>query len=116
MVSACTAAVHNFTGALVVRILLGVTEAPFYPGAIYMLSLFYTRREIATRISILYSESTISLSLQAPISHTTGLTERCQYHCHRCSGSYFGRHVHHSWWSLRYRRLGESFHRYTDNS
>lgn len=57
IVSACTAAVHNFTGALIVRVLLGVTEAPFYPGAIYMLSLFYTRREIATRISILYSES-----------------------------------------------------------
>lgn len=57
IVSACTAAIHNFHGALAVRILLGFTEAPFYPGAIYLLSLFYTRREIATRISILYSES-----------------------------------------------------------
>jgi hypothetical protein len=36
---------------------LGFTEAPFYPGALYLLSLFYTRREIATRVSILYSRS-----------------------------------------------------------
>ena len=54
-VSACTAAVHNYHGALAVRLLLGFTEAPFYPGALYLLSMFYTRREIATRISILYS-------------------------------------------------------------
>ena len=55
-VSAATAAVQNYHGALAVRVLLGFCEAPFYPGAIYMLSLFYTRREIATRVSILYSE------------------------------------------------------------
>jgi len=28
-----------------------------YPGALYMLSIFYTRKEIATRISILYTGS-----------------------------------------------------------
>lgn len=57
-VSAATAAVRNYHGLLAVRLLLGFTEAPFYPGAIYMLSLFYTRKEIATRVSILYSKST----------------------------------------------------------
>lgn len=30
-------------------------EAPFYPGALYLLSIFYSRREIATRISILFT-------------------------------------------------------------
>lgn len=32
VVSACTAAVHSFGGLLAVRVLLGVTEAPFFPG------------------------------------------------------------------------------------
>lgn len=36
------------------RFFLGITEAPFYPGATYMLSIFYTRKEVATRIALLY--------------------------------------------------------------
>lgn len=49
--------VHNFTGLFLTRFFLGITEAPFYPGALYLLSIFYTRREIATRMSILFSGS-----------------------------------------------------------
>jgi MFS family permease len=43
-VSAATAAVHNFGGLVACRFFLGITEAPFYPGATYMLSIFYTRK------------------------------------------------------------------------
>lgn len=32
-----------------------MTEAPFYPGAVYIIGCFYTRKEIATRIAILYT-------------------------------------------------------------
>ncbi|KAH8589040.1 vitamin H transporter [Bisporella sp. PMI_857] len=55
IVSALTSMVKNYTGLVLVRFFLGVTEAPFYPGALYMLSIFYTRKEIAARIAILYS-------------------------------------------------------------
>ena len=55
IVSALTAVAQNFTGLLLARFFLGITEAPFYPGALYVLSLFYTRKEIATRMSILYT-------------------------------------------------------------
>ncbi|PVH76884.1 MFS general substrate transporter [Cadophora sp. DSE1049] len=54
VVSACTALVQNYAGLVVCRFLLGITEAPFYPGATYMLSIFYTRKEIASRIACLY--------------------------------------------------------------
>jgi len=54
VVSACTALVQNYAGLVVCRFLLGITEAPFYPGAIYLLSIFYTRKEIASRIAYLY--------------------------------------------------------------
>ncbi|KFA69459.1 hypothetical protein S40285_04639 [Stachybotrys chlorohalonatus IBT 40285] len=54
VVSACAALVQNFTGLVICRFFLGVTEAPFYPGATYMLSTFYTRREVAARIALLY--------------------------------------------------------------
>ncbi|KAJ9424235.1 major facilitator superfamily domain-containing protein [Fusarium oxysporum] len=55
VVSSLTAVAHNYTGALLTRFFLGIVEAPYYPGALYMLSTFYTRKELATRISILYS-------------------------------------------------------------
>ncbi|KFY85111.1 hypothetical protein V500_08700 [Pseudogymnoascus sp. VKM F-4518 (FW-2643)] len=55
IVSTLTSISQNFTGLLLTRFFLGVTEAPFYPGALYLLSIFYTRKEVATRIAILYT-------------------------------------------------------------
>ncbi|KAH6876742.1 major facilitator superfamily domain-containing protein [Thelonectria olida] len=55
VVSTLTAVTKDFKGLLLTRFFLGITEAPFYPGALYMLSIFYTRKEIATRISILFT-------------------------------------------------------------
>lgn len=44
VVSGCTALVQSFGGLVACRFFLGITEAPFYPGATYMLSIFYTRK------------------------------------------------------------------------
>ncbi|KAH7357405.1 major facilitator superfamily domain-containing protein [Pyrenochaeta sp. MPI-SDFR-AT-0127] len=68
VVSACTALTHNYTGLVLVRFFLGVAEAPYYPGALYLLSLFYTRKEIATRISILYSGNIFATSFSGLIA------------------------------------------------
>ncbi|KAF2209554.1 hypothetical protein CERZMDRAFT_70044 [Cercospora zeae-maydis SCOH1-5] len=54
-VSALTAVSTGFVGLLLTRFFLGMTEAPFYPGAVYIIGCFYTRKEIATRIAILYT-------------------------------------------------------------
>ncbi|KAE9566923.1 hypothetical protein CGMCC3_g16921 [Colletotrichum fructicola] len=54
IVSAFTAMADNYVHLLVLRFLLGWFEAPFYPGAIYLLSRFYTKSELATRLAILY--------------------------------------------------------------
>lgn len=55
-------------------IFLGVTEAPYYPGALYMLLLFYTRKEIATRLSILYSGNILATSFSGLIAAATFAT------------------------------------------
>lgn len=55
VISGLTAVVQDYTGIILARFFLGIVEAPYYPGALYMLSIFYTRKELATRISILYS-------------------------------------------------------------
>ncbi|KAI4946759.1 hypothetical protein J4E91_006931 [Alternaria rosae] len=68
IVSGLTAVVHNYTGIVLVRFFLGVVEAPYYPGALYLLSIFYTRKEIATRISILYSGNILASSFAGLIA------------------------------------------------
>ena len=63
-VATLTALVKNYTGLVIVRFFLGFVEAPFYPGALYILSLFYTRKEIATRVSILYAGKSLTPQLR----------------------------------------------------
>lgn len=46
VVSACTALANDYTGLLLARFFLGITEAPYYPGAVYLLSCFYTKKEV----------------------------------------------------------------------
>ncbi|KAL6410654.1 major facilitator superfamily transporter [Ilyonectria robusta] len=68
IVSACTSLAHNYHTMLILRFLLGFLEAPFYPGAIYILSRFYTRREVATRLAILYCGQLCSSSFSGLIT------------------------------------------------
>ena len=68
VVSALTAVSKDFIGLLLTRFFLGVTEAPYYPGALYMLSIFYTRKEIATRISILYTGNILATAFAGLIA------------------------------------------------
>jgi MFS family permease len=58
----------DFTGLLLVRFFLGVTETPYYPTALYILSIFYTRKEIATRISILYTGNILAIAFASLIA------------------------------------------------
>jgi MFS family permease len=50
-----TGITHNFVGALLTRFFLGFIEAAFLPGALFLLSKWYTKKEIALRYTILYS-------------------------------------------------------------
>ena len=55
VVCAAIGGVQSLTGLVVVRVFLGVTEAPFFPGAVFLLSSWYTRSELSSRIAWLYS-------------------------------------------------------------
>ncbi|KAF1950354.1 MFS general substrate transporter [Byssothecium circinans] len=68
IVSALTAVSTNFTGLLLTRFFLGLTEAPYYPGAVYLLSSFYTRKELATRIAILYTGNILATAFAGLIA------------------------------------------------
>ncbi|KAK2063710.1 major facilitator superfamily transporter [Colletotrichum caudatum] len=68
VVSGCTALVRNYGGLVACRFFLGITEAPFYPGATYMLSIFYTRKEVASRIAVLYCAQILATGLSSLIA------------------------------------------------
>ncbi|KAK4118765.1 MFS general substrate transporter [Parathielavia appendiculata] len=52
--------VQNFGGLLAVRLLLGVFEAGFYPGAVYLCTFWYMPKDLAQRIAWFYCTSALS--------------------------------------------------------
>ncbi|KAF9886341.1 hypothetical protein FE257_011600 [Aspergillus nanangensis] len=55
-----TGVVQNFAGLLVTRILLGVFESGFFPGAVYLCSFWYMPKELSTRLACFYCASALS--------------------------------------------------------
>ncbi|KAL4784994.1 major facilitator superfamily domain-containing protein [Aspergillus varians] len=60
LVSALTSQVHNYGGIVACRFILGLVEAPFFAGVLFYLSKWYTKKELALRMSIFYSGSLLS--------------------------------------------------------
>ncbi|PWN48501.1 MFS general substrate transporter [Violaceomyces palustris] len=53
-VTACSAAIHNFTGAVIARSLLGVFECVCQPAFLLLASIWYKKEEQARTISLFY--------------------------------------------------------------
>lgn len=56
------AATKNFGGIMACRVILGTMEAGFLPCAIFYLSTFYTRTELAKRLSVFFLMGFIAVS------------------------------------------------------
>jgi MFS family permease len=61
--SGCTAFVTSTAGLLICRFFLGITEAPFFPCAIYLLSCWYKKRELGIRVALFVSPSILALMI-----------------------------------------------------
>lgn len=46
--------VRNRAGFLAIRLILGLTEAGYIPGAVYTLSTWYTKGELAKRVALFF--------------------------------------------------------------
>ena len=60
LVSTLTSQVTGYGGIVACRFVLGLVEAPFFAGVLFYLSKWYTKRELAFRMSIFYSGSLLS--------------------------------------------------------
>jgi len=67
LISTLTGVVHNFAGMVSTRFFLGFVEAAFLPGALLILSKWYTRSELTVRNAILFCGNLISNAFSALI-------------------------------------------------
>jgi len=67
MISTLSGSAHDFTGMVLIRFFLGFVEAAFLPGALLILSKWYTRRELTVRNAILFCGNLISNAFSALI-------------------------------------------------
>lgn len=49
------AACSDFNGLVVARLVLSICEAGFFPGVVFYLSFWYTRKELGKRLGILWA-------------------------------------------------------------
>lgn len=63
MISVLTGITTNFVGCLLTRFFLGFIEAAFLPGALLILSRWYTSKELTLRYTLLYVGKSLALSL-----------------------------------------------------
>ncbi|ETS02737.1 hypothetical protein MKX07_000477 [Trichoderma sp. CBMAI-0711] len=60
LISTLSGIANDFKGLVVIRFFLGFVEAAFLPGALLILSKWYTRRELTTRNALLFCGNLIS--------------------------------------------------------
>ncbi|KAG2109337.1 major facilitator superfamily domain-containing protein [Suillus discolor] len=76
LTSALTGVTTNFSGIMACRVCIGIPEAAFYPGVMYLLSRWYTRKELAARSAWFYCGSLISNAFGSLIA--AGILARMQ--------------------------------------
>ena len=68
LIASLQAITTNFLGMLILRVLLGVSEAAFSPGVPFYLSFFYRREELAFRAGIQVSAAPLAASFAGSLA------------------------------------------------
>ncbi|KAF2874034.1 major facilitator superfamily domain-containing protein [Massariosphaeria phaeospora] len=77
IISGATGACENFGALVACRFFLGFVEAAYFPGCLFYLSSWYTRKELGFRTAILYSGSLVSGAFGGLV--TAGITSNMDY-------------------------------------
>ncbi|KAF9275413.1 hypothetical protein BGZ74_004036, partial [Mortierella antarctica] len=75
IIMATMSTVKNAAGLLTCRFFLGLAECALFPGAVLMLSLWYTKRELALRMGLFFGVTTISGAFGGVLAYAIGLME-----------------------------------------
>ena len=69
LLTLCTASSLNIGGYTVLRLLTGVSQSAFFSGTLVYMIYFYTRHEIATRISVVLCTAFMVQSFGSVVAH-----------------------------------------------
>ncbi|OAT11636.1 retrograde regulation protein 2 [Blastomyces gilchristii SLH14081] len=69
MIATCQAAVFSWEAEMVLRFLLGVTEAGFGPGVPFLLSCFYRRHELGLRCGLFVSAAPLASTFAGALAY-----------------------------------------------
>ncbi|KXJ86564.1 major facilitator superfamily domain-containing protein [Microdochium bolleyi] len=69
IVMTCMGTVRNFDQLIACRVLLGIFEAGFFPGAVYIISTWYPRHELQQRLALFYTASAFSGALSGLLAY-----------------------------------------------
>lgn len=72
LVTTLTCLVSSYGSYIAVRLCLGITEAGLYPGSYFILSMWYTPKELATRMAIFYGANTAAGAFGGVIAYGVG--------------------------------------------
>ncbi|KAB8271407.1 major facilitator superfamily domain-containing protein [Aspergillus minisclerotigenes] len=59
-ITICQGVTASFSGLVVCRILIGLFESGFMPGAVYLINMYYRRHELQWRLNLFFSASIIA--------------------------------------------------------
>ncbi|KXN73672.1 MFS general substrate transporter [Conidiobolus coronatus NRRL 28638] len=69
VITMALAAVKNFEGLMAGRFFLGLAEAGLFPGIVYYMSFWYTRKELGIRLALILSTSNIAGSISGLLAY-----------------------------------------------
>ncbi|KAG7878674.1 hypothetical protein KL938_003817 [Ogataea parapolymorpha] len=72
VVALCTAFVKNWHQYIGIRLCLGAAESVIYPGSYFILSCWYTRSELQTRMGIFYGANTLAGAFGGVLAYGIG--------------------------------------------
>ncbi|KAI1629555.1 retrograde regulation protein 2 [Exophiala viscosa] len=77
VVTVCQGVTGSFAGLVICRVIIGALEAGFFPGCLYLISMYYKRHELQWRFNLFFSASIIAGSfsglLAYAIAHMAGI-------------------------------------------
>lgn len=74
-IMASMSSVHNAAGLLSCRFFLGVAECGLFPGAVLMLSVWYTKQELAVRMGLFFGAAAVSGAFGGILAYAIELME-----------------------------------------
>lgn len=72
LITTLTCLCTSYGAYVAIRLTLGLTEAGLYPGAYFILSMWYTPQELATRMAIFYGANTAAGAFGGVIAYGVG--------------------------------------------